>query len=292
MTTATVRGRADLWSPLPARAVALLALACLAAGCTSDPPEPERPEGTPSASPTRAAPPPPRPELGSCHRLTYDEALAPTDETRAVDCATRHTSQTYSVGQLDTARDGHLLAVDSRAVQAQVAEHCPDRLAAYLGATDAQLRLTMLRAVWFTPSLEQSDAGASWFRCDVIAVAGEDRLTRVTGTFKGALRSAGGRTTYGMCGTAQPGTQGFERVPCSAEHSWRAIDSVTLEGSGPDAGYPGEKAVREAGQGPCAEAARAVADDALDYEWGYEWPSAEQWRAGQTYGRCWAPEPV
>ena len=33
-----------------------------------------------------------------------------------------------------------------------------------------------------------------------------------------------------------------------------------------------------------------MAEDALDYEWGYEWPTAEQWAAGQTYGRCWAPD--
>ena len=33
----------------------------------------------------------------------------------------------------------------------------------------------------------------------------------------------------------------------------------------------------------------AVAEDALDYEWGYEWPTADQWAARQTYGRCWAP---
>ena len=38
------------------------------------------------------------------------------------------------------------------------------------------------------------------------------------------------------------------------------------------------------------DAGREVADDALDYEWGYEWPTAEQWEAGQDYGRCWAPD--
>ena len=44
------------------------------------------------------------------------------------------------------------------------------------------------------------------------------------------------------------------------------------------------------GQGPCEDAGREVAEDALDYEWGYEWRTADQWAAGQTYGRCWAPE--
>jgi len=228
--------------------------------------------------------------VGSCHRLTYEEALAPTDVERPVPCPKRHTSQTYAVGRLATEQDGHLLAVDSAAVQAQVAQRCPTKLGSYLGATDEQLRLTMLRAVWFTPTVEQSDAGANWFRCDVIAVAGEDRVGQAPTTFKGVLASADGRTSYAMCATAEPGTPAFERVLCSEEHSWRAIRSVTLDGKGPAGAYPGEAAVREAGQSPCTEVAREIAEDALDYEWGYEWPTAEQWSAGQTYGRCWAPE--
>jgi hypothetical protein len=267
--------------------VAALALA-LAAGCTADSSEPGAKPSASEPSPSVGAPPP-RPKVGSCHRLTYEEALAPTDVEPAVDCSKPHTSQTYAVGRLATELDGHLLAVDSAAVHAQVAERCPTTLGTYLGATQEQLRLTMLRAVWFTPTVEDSDAGANWFRCDVIAVAGEDRVGKALGSFKGALASPEGRRVYAMCGTAQPGTPGFERVLCSEDDSWRAIRSVTLKGKGPDDAYPGEDAVREAGAGPCTEAARAIADDALDYEWGYEWPTADQWAAGQTYGRCWAP---
>jgi hypothetical protein len=269
--------------------VGLAAVLAVASGCTSGSDDPDQPPGSPSASSAEAAAPPTRPRPGSCHRLTYDEALAPTDDGKPVDCSKRHTSQTYAVGRLATELGGHLLAVDSAAVQAQVAERCPTRLGGYVGATDEQLRLTMLRAVWFTPSVAESDAGANWFRCDVIAVAGEDRLAGVLGTLENALGSAAGRTFFAMCGTAQPGTPGFERVLCSEEHTWRAIRSVTLKGKGPDGAYPGEDAVREAGQSPCTEAARAIADDALDYEWGYEWPTPEQWDAGQAYGRCWAP---
>ena len=261
----------------------------LTSGCSSD--SSDREPSPPSTVPTeaKAEPPPKRPKRGTCHRLTYDEVLAPTDDKKAVDCAKRHSSETYAVGKLNTTRDGHLLAVDSAAVQAQVAERCPTVLGKYVGATEEQLRLTMLRAVWFTPSVEQSDAGANWFRCDVVALAGEDRLVRMKGTFRRVLATADGRASYAMCGTAEPGTPGFQRVRCADKHSWRAIRSVTLRGNGADATYPGEGAVREAGASPCAAAAREIAADALDYEWGYEWPTKEQWAAGQTYGRCWAP---
>ena len=88
-----------------------------------------------------------------------------------------------------------------------------------------------------------------------------------------------------MCGTAAPDDPAFQRVLCREDHTWRAIRAVELRGKD----YPGVKEVREAGQGPCEDAGREVAEDALDYEWGYEWPTAEQWEAGQTYGRCWAP---
>ena len=270
-------------------AVGVTLAVVLSGGCTSDPSD-QKPSPSPSAaSEPRATPPPEPPERGSCHRLTYEEALAPTADKRSVDCAKPHSSETYTVGRLSTELNGHLLAVDSAAVQTQVAQRCPVGLGTYLGGTDEQLRLSMLRAVWFTPSVAESDSGANWFRCDVIALAGEDRLARVTGTLKGALAAAESRAAYAMCGTAEPGTTGFQRVPCVEEHSWRAIRSVSLQSQATDGSYPGEDVVREAGAEPCAEAAREIAEDALDYEWGYEWPTRQQWNAGQTYGRCWAP---
>ena len=96
-----------------------------------------------------------------------------------------------------------------------------------------------------------------------------------------------------MCGTAQRGGQ-FTRVLCREDHSWRAISVVDLTEQGEQGvdqgndkifvagragGYPGENAVRNAGEDACADAARAIAADALDYEWGYEWPTKEQWRS-------------
>ncbi len=273
------------------RLAAALAAGLLALTGCSDDGEPDA-DRTPTPSPTTSVPAPPVataapvPAERACYRLAYDEALAPTAGQEPVDCQTRHTSVTYAVGRLDNVVDGHLLAVDADRVQAQVAATCPERLAAFVGGTREDRRLSMLRAVWFTPSVEESDAGAAWFRCDVVALAGPDRLAPLTGRVAGVLDAPAGRDRYGMCGTAEPGTPGFERVICSAKHSWRAIAVVPVAGDA----YPGEKAVRAAGEDPCSDAGAAAADSALDYEWGYEWPTAEQWRAGQHYGRCWAPD--
>lgn len=253
-------------------------------GCGSDAPKAPASTAPPSPPVATAAP---RPATGACSTLTYQQAVAPTlppGET-SVPCSGSHTAQTYAVGTLTTAYDGHLVAVDSRRIQAQVARKCPARLATYVGGDQEKLRLSMLRAVWFSPTVAQAAAGADWYRCDVIALAGEGQLAPLTGSMRGVLDSdrAG---DWAMCGTAQPGTAGFARVPCSADHTWKALSTVPLP-AGP---YPGEAKVKEAGQKPCQQAGRDVAADALDYRWGYEWPTAEQWTNGQHYGICWAPD--
>jgi hypothetical protein len=267
-------------------AVAVLPL--LVAGCTSHPrpaPEPTPSSSSPTATPGTARPVPP-PENLACYRLDYAAAVAPTSGARAVKCSGRHTSQTYAVGRLDTLVGGHLLAVDSERVQAQVAAACPRQLARFLGGDVADQRLSMLRAVWFTPTVEESDAGADWYRCDVIAVATDERLAGLTGRLGGVLDSAAGLDRYRICGTARPGTADFVRVICTSDHSWRAIETVSF----PDGPYPGAGAARALGQTPCEDAGRAVAADALNFQWGYEWPTADQWQSGQRYGLCWAPD--
>jgi hypothetical protein len=276
---------ARIWPVLSATAVLL-------AGCTSSGTPSTAPEtSTSPTSPAESSPPPvatpaPRPATGACYRLDYDQALAPTTHARPVPCRAAHTATTYLVGTLDTVVQGHLLAVDSPRVQDQVAAACPSRLGRFLGATPAQLRLTSLRAVWFTPTLAQSDRGQDWYRCDVTAVAGPEELARLTDPVQGVLRTPVGRTRYGICGTAQPGTPTFERVICSRRHTWRAIATYDVRGRS----YPGQAAVRAVAQRRCKSAAQVVATDSLDYQWGYDWPTREQWDAGQHYGLCWAPD--
>ncbi|HEX5090042.1 MAG TPA: septum formation family protein [Nocardioides sp.] len=275
-------------------AVAVTAVLTLA-GCDDDHKQEPAPAQGPTTTPTPvvAPPPPPAPRIGECYRLSYDEALAPTNTDSPVPCDKGHTSQTFAVGQLNLISNGHLLAVDSDAVQKQVAKRCPAQLGSYVGGTEAQRRLSLLRPVWFTPTVEQSDAGASWYRCDVIAVTGDNAVAKVDHKFAGALKEPAGRAEFAMCATAQPGTPQFSRVLCGEDHTWKAISVVDLADKARKKGvYPGEDTVRNAGQDACQEAARAIASDALDYEWGYEWPTKDQWKAGQTYGRCWSPDPA
>jgi hypothetical protein len=286
----------------PAALVPLVA-ALLLAGCSGDDAPSAAP--TPSTSVTASAtasppasseptpePAPVAPAEGACYPLTYADAVASSTTAAPVACRREHTSQTFAVGTLDAVSQGHLLAVDSDTVRRQAARACPKGLPGFLGATPAQLRLSMLRSVWFTPTLEESDLGASWYRCDVVAATGDDQIAPLKGDLAKALKSQEGRDAYAVCGTAPPDDPAFVRVLCRDPHTWRAISVVDLDDLG--AAYPGVKAVKGVAaaleDGACAEAARELADDPLDYEWGYEWPSKAQWKAGQTYGRCWAQD--
>ena len=270
-------------------AAALLS-ACSSSGEDADPPSSAPTSASsaldsPSATPTpaRAVPPP---SNRACYAYDYRSAIAPVTKDGSIPCNRKHTAITFEVGDLDTVVDGHLVSVDSDRVQAQVADACPKAFARFVGGTPQVQRLTMLRPVWFTPSLLQSDKGANWYRCDAVAIAADEKLAPLVGRLQGVLARPLARERYAMCGTAAPGTVSFQRVICSAAHAWRAIGTVDV----PGARYPGVEKVRAAGQQPCQDAASAVADDPLNYQWGYEWPTAEQWQAGQTYGICWAPD--
>jgi hypothetical protein len=280
------------------RALALAAAALLLAGCSSGESgagtTPPGPDGGSSAtdsptSPSSATPATakavPRPKDRACYAYRYDDAVAPVAHGKPVPCDHAHTAITFSVGELDSVVDGHLLSVDSDHVQAQVADACPKAFAGFVGGTDEARRLTMLRPVWFTPSLSQSDQGADWYRCDAVAIAADETLAPLVGRLQGVLGRPLARERYAMCGTAEPGTADFRRVICSGRHSWRALSTVDIAG----AAYPGVEKARAAGQQPCQDAAAGVADDPLNYRWGYEWPTADQWAKGQHYGICWAP---
>jgi hypothetical protein len=245
----------------------------------------------PSAQPAPAAPSPsgrpakaaPRPKADSCYRLAYGDAVAPTTRRKPVPCSGDVTARTFYVGSLDTVVDGHLLAVDSTRVRRQIAADCPRRFRTYVGGNERARRLSMLSAVWFSPTVRQSDAGQSWYRCDAIAVESEGRLAPLTGSLKGVLGRPAGLATYGVCGTAEPGAAGFERVICGSKHNWEAIDTVDVPGSKAPTTAP---AVVE---DTCMDKARGRADDALSFEWGFELPTKQQWEDGRRYALCWAP---
>lgn len=276
------------------RLLAILLATLALSGCTGATPSASRStstDPTPAAPTTRAstAPvPPAAPPTAACYRLTTEQLTEPTNSSAPVPCSGPHTAATIYVGRLDMVVDGHAVAVDSAAVQRQLSSTCPRRLAAYVGGSGRTRALSRFNVVWYSPTLEQSDRGADWFRCDLIAFARADALMSLPPTRRlaGVLDRPGALRAYGLCGTAAPGARGFERVLCGRPHSWRAADTIAIPGG---ARYPGVRVARTAGDADCRHFARSLAPRSVRFEYGWEWPTALQWARGQHFGFCWLP---
>ena len=255
--------------------------------CTASPTKPVS-DSTPSASPTptETTEPPdpgPRPRVGECHLLSFGQAVAVVGRTEPVTCKRKHTAETYFVGRLDLAtKAGHVRRVDSRAAQRQARYTCTARLPKHLGRTPRELRLSMAQSVWFTPSPKRAEAGADWFRCDVVVVAGPQRLLPLPREHEGLGRCAGGRDVRDRR-ARHPGVPA-RRLRGEARVAGR------LHGRHPrHEAADRSTAVADRMEGPCGDAARSRASDPLDFTWSQESPTQEQWDAGQRYGICWVP---
>jgi Septum formation len=264
-----------------------------AAACSQDQPATAKRSSTPTtttstSTATPTAPPPATPPRHACYDLDLAAAAAPTSAAQPVPCSGRHTTATFHVGTIHPVVDGHLLAVDSDTVQQQVASRCRSRFASYVGGGEETRRLSRLTVVWFTPSLSDSDRGALWFRCDLVALAGRDQLAELPRATRDVLGAPQALDRFGTCGTSSPAARAFERVICSARHTWRARATVAVP---PGAKYLG-KAADAAASSSCHDIEARLASDALKLKWSFEWPTREQWRAGQRFGYCWTPDPA
>jgi Septum formation len=243
-------------------------------------------EKSPEVAVSSAPPPPAAPKVGSCHHLSLSEATEPVDAGKPVPCSRPHTSVTSKVGRLSLVVDGHLLAIDSRTVRRRIADACPDSAGAFVGGDRTTQQLSRFEVVWFSPSLKDADAGADWYRCDVVAPRSAGKLLNLPPRLKGVLAREGALDRFGTCGTAAPDARGFSRVVCSEKHKWRAVATRALPADRPYLA----KDVTAAADSWCKDVASERADGSLQFTWSFEWPPRAQWKAGQRYGYCWVPE--
>ncbi|MGI9156384.1 MAG: septum formation family protein [Marmoricola sp.] len=237
---------------------------------------------TPSATPTTR---PRVPKVADCYRLDLKAATSPTSGSGPVSCKARHTAVTVFVGRIDPVVDGHLLAVDAKEVQDQIATTCPTKVPGWVGGARQDQRLSRFTAIWFSPTLAESDAGADWFRCDVVAIGAAGQLASLPGTVKGSLSSSSALDAFGTCGTSAPSEKGFEQVICARPHTWRAATLIDIP---QDAKYLGPN-MQATGDNACKAEAQQRATDPLVYTWSFQWPTRDEWNAGRRYGLCWVP---
>jgi len=236
--------------------------------------------GSTTAAPVTA------PRVGTCYLLDVSSALKSTSTRPAVPCTHRHTAVTVAVGTAQPIVDGHLLALDSALVQRQIADRCRRAVDAHVGGSVQNQRLSRVQAVWFNPTVAQADAGALWFRCDLVISAGTRTFASLPRKTAGLLAAVGAMHRWGTCGTAAPSVKTFQRVLCSARHSWRARSTITLPAR---TTYLSTKAGKAATR-RCRDVAAKLSPRSTKLRWTFEWPTLVQWRSGQRYGFCWTPD--
>ncbi len=118
-------------------------------------------------------------------------------------CAESTPAVTFFVGRFATA-----LAVDGAQAHRTESTVCPRRFAAFVGGTPEDRRLSLLRTVWFAPTVEQAAAGAQWFECVAIALRGDEHLALLDVPGPGLLDSDTGATTTACAPPTSPAAKG------------------------------------------------------------------------------------
>jgi hypothetical protein len=223
------------------------------------------------------------PDVGACRMLAPDDVSQPSNDSDPVACAQPHTAETYAVGPLPAEFDH--ASYDDGQVAAFAFRTCTSKFIRFTGADESLAMRTILSWAWFSPSEAAWNAGARWYRCDVIGGGDQIRTyVDLPDTARGLLL---GRPDDDWMVCAQGGTvSGSVKVPCSDKHNWRAVTTIVL-GAQSDP-YPGDQAVQSRTRDFCSKSVGAWLDYPVNYDYGYSWFHEREWDAGNRRSVCWA----
>lgn len=258
------------------RLAAVLLLVAALSGCTGNPLGTDGPgDGSGGPGVDVSAP-----EVGACRAIDVAVVEQETDDTEPVACTEPHTAQTFHVGTF--AEDA---AYDDERLGAQVTDQCRPRFARFTGATPSLAMRSVVTWAWWRPSEEAWEAGARWFRCDVVGgSAASERLVGLPRTAKGLLLGIPA-PRWMLCADGATVAQA-PRVPCTEPHTWRAVSAVAV--GKPKDPWPGSRLVEVRSRDFCSDWVGAWSNYALDYEYAYTWFGKDDWSAGNRLSVCWA----
>jgi hypothetical protein len=223
------------------------------------------------------------PEVGACRQLTPEDIKATSNSSPVVDCAARHTAETFAVGTFpdDVAGDD----IDDPALGSYVFGVCGKKFRQFLGGDESLVMRATVTWAWFRPSAAAWDAGARWWRCDVVGGGEQSRsLVNLPKTARGImLGRVADRWTVCVNG---PSVSDSDKIPCSRPHNWRAVTTIVLGQE--DDPYPGDRLVESRTRDFCSESVGAWLNYPVDYDFGYTWFHAAEWEAGNRRSICWA----
>jgi hypothetical protein len=223
------------------------------------------------------------PELGACRVLTPADVARASNATRTVDCAAKHTAQTYAVGPLpDQFEDADY---DDQALGAWAYAACSKRFMAFLGADESLVMRSLVSWAWFRPSEKAWGEGARWYRCDVVGGGEQTKAyAELPETAEGLL--LGRPDDDWMVCASGPTVTNSVKVPCSQPHDWRAATTIKVGEKG-DA-YPGDRLVQVTTRDFCSDSVGAWLGYPVDYDVGFTWFHEAEWKAGNRRSVCWA----
>ena len=223
------------------------------------------------------------PTTGACRMLTHSDVAAASNDTRTVPCSAPHDAETYVVGQLP--KSFAKAAYDDPKLDTWAYAACERAFPAHLGADESTAMRSLLTWIWFRPSKGAWDAGARWYRCDVLGgSAGQKEYVDLPTTTKNLLGGQG--DDHWMACAKGKSVDTGTKVPCTMAHDWRA--ATTIKVGDADSKYPGDSTVKAKTKSYCAGSIDAWLGYPADYDYGYTWFGEQEWQAGNRRSVCWA----
>lgn len=252
--------------------------ATTSASTSSGPTEPSEPVET-----TPTAPPPPL--TGRCRTMTFSDTARFSNDTRPTRCRRVHTAYTFAVHELPGAIASHVVNLDDDELQAAASGVCHRDFARFIGGTSADRARSRLTVTYFLPAQRAYDLGARWVRCDVVALERSNVLARLPVKLKGLLDHADALDRFGVCSTKAPDSASTRLVMCTQPHTYRALAALRLGTA--SAEFPGAAVVQRDSRKRCGDLVGDTLGLAGGYQFGWTYPTPDDWKAGQRFGFCW-----
>ncbi|MEO5653992.1 MAG: septum formation family protein [Marmoricola sp.] len=237
------------------------------------------------AAPLKPATPADRatpPELGACYQLTPKETAELSSAAEPVACTTKHTSQTFAIGDLPKSSGS---AREAAAHGKWVYRTCQTAFEKFLGIDESLALRVQLSWAWFRPSERGWDDGARWYRCDLVGGRADSTRYAPLPTEAKGLFAAEPPQQWITCARGRE-VADSPKVPCSEPHNWRAVTTIKL--GTPTDSYPGDRLVAVRSHDFCSDSVGAWMNYPVEYEFGYTFFHEAEWKAGNRRSVCWA----
>jgi Septum formation len=229
------------------------------------------------------------PKLGACRMLTKADIAPPTNDDPEIPCAKRHTAVTYHVDEWPAKLVKSARGLGDPRLASYVTDKCDGAWRRTVGGDLEAWVTSIVSWAWYRPTPRQFDAGAHWFRCDLVAGQTTRRLEPLPRDVDGMLAKAFD-DRYHACWTEKfsdkPNADAGELTSCARRHQQRAVGIVRV--GRPKADYPGERTAFDKSNRLCGDVVAKWRGDRRPGEYGLQWPRRSDWSDGERHATCWA----